>query len=178
MTMRVLVLVMSAMLAGCASGPKYAEIERSIPALQPEMGRIFFYRDSAIGAMIKPEILLNGQVVGEMVPLGFFYVDRAPGTYLASAKTESETTVQVPLEANQTRYVRGSISLGILVGRPNLLLVDGVQGLQDVRELSYVGNVSALAGGSPPAAPASAATGAGDGKLKDLEGLLPAGRSK
>lgn len=172
--MRALFFLMCAALTGCASGPKYAEIERSIPQLQPEMGRIYFYRSSAIGAMIKPDILLNGQIVGEMVPLGFFYVDRAPGTYVATAKTESEASLQIPLEANQTRYVRGAISIGILVGRPQLNLVDGIEGLQEVKELSYVGTVPLAQGAS--AAPAAAS--GGDGKLKDLEGLLPAGRNK
>jgi len=134
------------------------------------MGRIYFYRSSALGAAIKPDILLNGQLVGEMVAHGFFYVDRQPGRYLASAKTEAETTLQIPLEANQTRYVRGYISLGIVVGRPNMELVDANAALQELQDLAYTGS-SALGAASAAGPPAP---GSGGGaSMKDLEGLLP-----
>jgi len=179
---RIALLLLAAALAGCASGPKYSEIKGSIPALNPDQGRIYFYRPSAIGAAIQPNILLNGTVVGEMVPQGFFFVDRSPGSYLASARTESETTVQIPLAANETRYVRGSISLGIFVGRPNLVLVDAKDALIELVDLGYAGTAALQAGpaGAAPAAagqpPASAAapeavTG-GTTQMKDLEGLL------
>ena len=174
--MRIVMLLLAVVLAGCAaSGPKYSEIKNSIPALQPEQGRIFFYRSSSVGFAVQPNILLNGAVVGEMVPQGFFYVDRAPGTYLATARTEAEASVEIPLAANETKYVRGSISLGIFVGRPNLNLVDSKDALIELADLGYVGS-STLHAGSGEAAPAAlapppAAQG-GRAQMKDLEGLL------
>ena len=178
--MRIALLLLAAALAGCASGPKYSEIKGSIPELNPDQGRIYFYRPSAIGAAIQPNILLNGTVVGEMVPQGFFFVDRSPGKYLATARTESEASVQIPLAANETRYVRGSISLGIFVGRPNLNLVDAKDALIELVDLGYAGT-AALRTGSAGAAPAAAGqvsasapepvTGSG-AQMKDLEGLL------
>lgn len=174
--MRTVLLILAAALTGCASGPKYSEIKGSIPELNPEQGRIFFYRPSALGAAIQPNILLNGNVVGEMVPQGFFFVDRSPGTYMATARTESEATLEIQLPANETRYVRGSISLGIFVGRPNLTLVDPPEARIELGDLGYTGNVALRLGpaGAVPAAaapPPSPASG-GSAKLKDLEGLL------
>ena len=169
-----------ALSAGCASGPKYSEIKGSIPDLPPDQGRIYFYRPSSIGAAIQPNILLNGTVVGEMVPRGFFFVDRSPGSYLATARTESEATLQIPLAANETRYVRGSITLGIFVGRPNLVLVDAKDALTELVDLGYAGTATLRAGaaGAAPAAPAQPpasvpepVTG-GTTQMKDLEGLL------
>jgi hypothetical protein len=163
--------------SGCASGPKYSEIKDSIPPLDPEQGRIFFYRPSAIGAAIQPNILVNGSVVGEMVPLGFFYLDRSPGNYVVSASTESEATLQLMLQANQTQYIKGSISLGILVGRPNLTLVEQMNALIEMQDLGYAGStpLQAGGGGGAPAASAAAPPAAGGSKtqLKDLEDLLP-----
>jgi hypothetical protein len=183
MTVR-LVVLLAALLAGCAaSGPKYSEVKGSIPELGAEQGRIYFYRPSAVGAAIQPNILLNGTVVGEMVPQGFFYVDRSPGSYLATARTESEATLQIPLAASETKYVRASISLGILVGRPNLMLVDARDALVELADLGYAGT-AVLRPGSGGAAPAAAAPSTASGaappapvtgggtQMKDLEGLL------
>lgn len=177
MSARLLLILLAAVVSGCASGPKYSEIKNSIPALDPEQGRIFFYRPSAIGAAIQPNILVNGSVVGEMVPLGFFYVDRSPGNYVLSASTEAEATLQLMLQANQTQYVKGSISIGILVGRPNLTLVDQMNALIEMQDLGYSGSAPLQAGaggGAPPAsAAAPPASGGSKTQLKDLEGLLP-----
>jgi hypothetical protein len=174
--LNVLLAALVVALAGCASGPKYAEVKRAIPELDPEMGRIFFYRSSAIGAAIQPNILLNDQVVGEMVPLGFFFVDRRPGVYEAAAKTESEARVRIQLEANQTRFVRGSITLGIMVGRPQLELVDAANAFLEIQDLSYTGASALGAAGTPAASPPAgeAAASQGGSNLRELEGLLPA----
>lgn len=171
--LRMLPLLLSAALVGCASGPKYAEIKNTIPELRPELGRIYFYRSSAMGAAVQPNILLNGQVVGEMVPRGFFYVDRAPGSYVASAKTETETTLKISLEADQTRYVRGSISFGIVVGRPNMELVNASEAMQEIQDLAYAGTSALGTSGTAGTAPPSAGSAADGNSIKDLEGLLP-----
>lgn len=177
---RIVTLLFIALLAGCAAGgPKFSEVKGSLPEIGPEQGRIFFYRPSAVGAAVQPNILLNGIVVGEMVPQGFFYVDRAPGRYLATARTESEASLEIPLAASETKYVRASISLGIFVGRPNLNLVDAKDALVEIADLGYSGTsvlrtspaAGAPAAAAPAAAPPVPATGGGT-QLKDLEGLL------
>jgi len=174
--MRILLLLLAAVAFGCASGPKYAEIKGSIPALQPDLGRIYFYRPSAIGAAVQPNIRLNGDVVGEMKPHGFFFVDRSPGNYVVSAQTESEATLQLALQANRTQYVQGSITIGFFVGRPQLTLVDATNALIELQDLAYIGTVPLRAGsaeepataaGAPPAAQADAPV-----RLDDLKGLL------
>ena len=182
MSVRLFLILITAVISGCASGPKYSEVKNSIPALDPEQGRIFFYRPSVIGAAIQPNILVNGSVVGEMVSKGFFYVDRSPGHYVVSASTESEATLQLMLQASQTQYVKGSISIGILVGRPNLTLVDQMNALSEMQDLGYSGSAPLYAGSGSGAPPPSAAAPPGSGvsgtKLKDLEGLLPATKDK
>jgi len=173
-----------AFLAGCASGPKHSEMRSTIPALNPQLGRIYFYRASTLGAAIQPNFQLNGEVIGEMVPLGFFYVDRYPGSYLLTAKTESSASLQILLAANQTRYVRGYLNMGFFVGRPAIELVEERVALQEMNDLSYVPSLAiSPAGAAPPSAPVSsriplpttqgAPAAAAPASLKDLEGLLP-----
>jgi hypothetical protein len=111
-------IAITAIASGCASGPKYSEVASSMPALKAGEGRIYFFRSgSMMGAAIQPDIKLNGQVVGQSKPGGYFYVDRPAGTYVASASTETEKTASFKLDAGETKYLRSSPSFGLLVGR-------------------------------------------------------------
>ena len=68
-----LLLVALCLLAGCAtSGPKYSEYKTQIPAPSPDVGRIYFYRTSVLGAALRPNVVLNNEVVGEAIASGFF----------------------------------------------------------------------------------------------------------
>ena len=128
------------LLFGCASGPKLAEMQSSMPALNPDQGRIYFYRTSSMmGAAIQPSVLLNGKVVGDSKPGGFFYVDTAPGAQEVSTTTEIEKKLSFTLEPKQTRYVRTSTSFGVLVYRVQPELVDNATGDKELRETSYIG---------------------------------------
>jgi hypothetical protein len=133
-------LAFAALLTACASGPKMAEVESKIPALKANEGRIYVYRSSSMmGAAIQPNVLLNGKVVGESKPGGFFFVTVAPGPMEISTSTEVEKKLTFTLEPGQTRYVRTSIGFGVMVGRVYPELVDPAQGAKEVADTSYIG---------------------------------------
>lgn len=130
------------MLVGCgATGPRYSEIESKLPPLAQEQGRIFFYRSSAFGAAVQPEVRLNGQLVGLSQPNSFFFVDRPAGEYKASAKTESEATLNVKVQPMAVSYVAMGIGFGIMVGRPTFSMVTESQAKSELPGLAYGGNV-------------------------------------
>jgi hypothetical protein len=132
-------LVGAALMTGCASGPKFAEISKTIPAIKAGEGRVYFFRsDSMFGAAIQPEIRLNNEVVGSSKPGGFFYVDRPAGSFSAAASTETEKTLSFTLDAGETKYVRTSPSMGVLVGRVVLQLEEPAKAQAEVEKLSYV----------------------------------------
>ena len=134
------VVLAAAVLAGCASGPKYSEAVSSFPALQPGHGRIWFYRSGIMfGAGIQPDVMLNGTKVGDSVPGGFFFVDRPPGNYEVLLSTEVERKVTFTLEPRQERYVRMTVGLGVVVYRVFPELADPVEGDKEIRDLSYIG---------------------------------------
>ena len=173
-------LTLVAACCGCASsGPRHEEMRDSIPAVEPGTGRIYFYRDSSIvGAAVQPEIRLNGEVVGRSIPGGFFYVDRAPGTHEVTTATEVERGLSFTLEAGETRYVKTSVSMGVLVGRVTPELVEPEQAAGELAGLSYTGDPSRVASPSPPAdGPASPPAGPGPEPrrtdMNDLKDLLP-----
>ncbi len=136
------VQIIGLVLVGCAaSGPKYTEMQSTIPPLNHAMGWIFFYRDaSAFGAAMRAPIYLNGELVGKSEPGGFFYVDRPPGNYEASCSTEVERHVTFTLDSGENAYVETTVSFGVLVGRINPTLVDPAHGNKEIQNLSYIGD--------------------------------------
>jgi hypothetical protein len=119
----ILALCAFTLLAGCATGgARYADV--GAPKLAPDRGRIYFYRSAAIvGVAVQPDIKLNGESVGSAAPGGFFFVDRPRGNYVASSATEVEAKLAFTLAAGETKYVRTSISPGIIVGHMNFELI-------------------------------------------------------
>lgn len=126
-------------LVGCASGPTFTQLQSSTPAVSSDKGRIYIYRSSPLGAAIQPSILLDGEVVGSAVPLGYFYVDRTAGSYKISTSTEVDRTVSFTLAAGQTRYVRIEPSFGFFVGHLSPVLVEEPQGKDEIKDLHFIG---------------------------------------
>jgi hypothetical protein len=130
--------VVALMAAGCASGPGYKEMAASIPTVSADHGRIYFFRSNLmIGAAIQPQIKLNGESVGQSKPGGFFYLDEPAGQYTVSTETETEKTVSFVLDAGETKYVRTSASLGVLVYRIVPSLEDSDTAMKDIEGLKY-----------------------------------------
>ncbi|MBV8665929.1 MAG: DUF2846 domain-containing protein [Burkholderiaceae bacterium] len=134
-------IVIGVALTGCAaSGPKYKEMEKSVPSLQANQGRVFFLReDTFVGGGLRPDIKFDDAVVGVSKPGGFFYIDAAPGPHKVSTATEMENKLTFVLDAGETKYVKTSVSMGILVGHvvPELISVNDAEKV--LPDLSYIG---------------------------------------
>ncbi|WP_374349258.1 DUF2846 domain-containing protein [Chitinimonas sp.] len=143
---KIVILACLSILAGCAAtGPKMAAIKSSIPAISADQGRIFFYRpDSFVGGAIRPEIRLDEQAVGNSVPGGFFFVDRAPGEHEVAVSTEVTRNTKLYLAPGQKRYIRTAVSMGLLVGRVTPEEVDAAQAESELQSLSYTGSPALL----------------------------------
>jgi hypothetical protein len=132
-----LIILATLMVTGCASGPKYAEMKSSIPALQASQGRVFVYRDSSFGAAITPNVAINGNVVGVSRANGFFFTDLPAGNYKLSAATEVERSLSFTLAAGEKKYVRASMSFGFVAGRINFDLINEAAGEAALVDLAY-----------------------------------------
>lgn len=129
-------------LSGCASGAKYQQVADAMGTVKPGEGRIVFFRSSSMfGAAVQPDIRLNDVVVGTSKPGGFFYVDRPTGSYMAAAATETEKTASFVLAAGETKYLRTSPALGLLVGRVVVELETPEKALAELPSLSYTGDI-------------------------------------
>lgn len=134
-----LVLLLSFGLTGCAAkGLKFSEFSSQMPDLSPEMGRIYFYRVTVMGAAVQPSVKINDEVIGKAVPKGFFYVDKEPGNYEIMTSTEVKRKLSLTLDAGQTRYVRLGISIGFFVGHVYPELVDSDVGAEEIQKCKHI----------------------------------------
>ena len=131
-------VLIALLLSGCATGAKYSMVASTFPSLAAQKGRIYFYRPSAMGAAVQPDIKLNGEKVGTAKPHGFYFIDRDPGNYEVTAATETEKKLTFVLEPSQERYVRLKIQMGVFVGRIVPELVDKQEAEGELKDLSYI----------------------------------------
>ncbi len=130
-------------LTGCASGVKYKDMASSIAPLQPDQGRIYFFRsNSMVGAAIQPNVMLDSKAVGESKPGGFFYIDTNPGGHLVSTTTEVKNELTLVLDPGETKYVKTSTSLGLFVGHVTPELISPEEAKPALQDLSYTGDVA------------------------------------
>lgn len=182
------------LLAGCAAtGPRFIEVQGSLPELREGEGRVFFFRENkGMGAGVRPDVRLNGEVVGAPQPGSFFFVDRPAGHYTAQARTEAESSVSFELAAGESVYVSLQIGMGLLVGRPQLMVHPAAMGEAALPQLAYIGSIplvpgqphpvtgGAVRGGTQTPTPQGpgpapqAATRRSPVTMDDLRGLLPA----
>lgn len=137
---KLLILSGTIALTGCASGIKHKDMVASIPTMQSDVGRIYFYRSASLfGAAIQPAIKLDGAPVGDSRPGGFFYVDRAAGNHEVLCTTEVEKKLTFTLEKGEVKYVKTSIGLGLIAGRIFPELVSAAEAEKELPELSFTG---------------------------------------
>src|SRR5213076_578065 len=121
------------LLASCASPRGIDEPPLQIPALKPGHGRVYFTRPGELtGSAVQPEIRMNNEVVGRSVPGGFSYVDRPPGQYAVTTATEIENAVTFRFAAGETKYIKTSVTPGIIVGHVTPTLEFPEQGQSDI----------------------------------------------
>ena len=66
-------------------------------------------------------------------------MDRPAGNYVASASTETEKSASFVLESGETKYVRTSPAIGLLVGRVIVELETAEKAKAELASLSYTG---------------------------------------
>lgn len=88
----------------------------------PATGRIVFFRPKKFaGAGVVFKVREGDAVLGKLSSGSFFAVDVPAGTHEYYAKSEGkDDTLTMEIEAGETYYVSGSISMGMFAGQGNL----------------------------------------------------------
>jgi len=125
------------LIASCASGPTYDELKSTIPDLSPDSGRIYIYRVAMQGYLVQPDVMLNGEKIGEVRAQGFFYVDRPAGNYDIMISDEADRKLSFTLENNQIKYVSIGLASGLFEGHFYPKLVEEQEGLEGLKFCKY-----------------------------------------
>ena len=120
--MRKLMLLLAAATALTATpalaGDKAAVV---IPAPAAGTGQVVFFRPGKfVGSAIRCTVREDGKMLGRAGNGHYFIVSAAPGAHRYTTKTEATDTLNVEVEPDETTYVKCSIGMGVVAGRPNL----------------------------------------------------------
>jgi hypothetical protein len=113
-------LALSSSAAFAAGDKSEAAVAIALPKPAAGKGQVIFYRPSSMGFAIKCTVRENGAMVGRVGAKRYHAIEVEPGLHNFTAKTEKTDTVAVQVEPDETSYVKCGISMGVMVGRPNL----------------------------------------------------------
>src|SRR4051812_22312017 len=104
-----------------AEAPKVAPVIAAPPA---GMGQVVFYRPSAMGGLVSCRVNEADKVVNRLHPGHYFIETATPGVHEYSVHSEAKDVLRVNVEEGETQYARCNITMGFMVGRPNLSTQD------------------------------------------------------
>ena len=72
------------------------------------------------GAAVKYKVREGETELGKLGSGTYFVASVAPGTHQYTVHSEAKDVLTLEVEAGETYYVQGSITMGFMAGRPNL----------------------------------------------------------
>jgi hypothetical protein len=91
------------------------------PAPSGDVGTVVFFRDSKfVGSMVGFKVREGEQELGKLSNGSYFTVQLPAGAHAFTVHSEAKDVLNLEIERGETYYVQGSISMGVMVGRPNL----------------------------------------------------------
>ena len=104
-----------------APAPAPAAGDSLIGAPSEGMGQIVFFREKKFaGAAVKYKVREGETELGKLSSGTYFVASVAPGTHQYTVHSEAKDVLTLEVEAGETYYVLGSITMGFMAGRPNL----------------------------------------------------------
>lgn len=88
---------------------------------QDGKGQIVFFRPSKFaGAAVGFKVREGSTELGKLRSGKYFVASVDPGTHEYTVHSESKDLLTMEVEAGETYYVQGTLTMGLMVGRPNL----------------------------------------------------------
>lgn len=128
---------------GCASLEKPFE---PVPPVPQDKALVYIYRQpSFIGGGVYYTVNAGKQPLRKLYNGGYFPFVADPGEVELWAETESRSSVTLDLKPGETKYVKGTVGIGFIVGRPTLSVVDAAVGAVEIKECKLVPEEKAAA---------------------------------
>jgi hypothetical protein len=109
------------------------------PPPAPGEGRIYLYRNEAVGFGNKPHIFIDGRDTGIRATPGDYYcLNRPAGAYkIATSMSDEDDAVVAHVEAGKSVYVRFVVSADLIFGDVEPVVLDAYQAAREVGYLQY-----------------------------------------
>ena len=92
-----------------------------IPAPAAGKGQVVFFREKKfVGAAMSYKVREGEAELGKLSNGSYLVLEVEPGTHQYHMQGETKDVLTLEVEAGETYYVQGGISMGVLAGRPNL----------------------------------------------------------
>lgn len=131
-----LALLVLALVSGCASlGPVYQNVEM----VPQDKGLVYIYRPSSfVGGGVSYDVKVGETPVTTLYNGGYYPYFSDPGEIEFWAKTESKSAVTLDVKVGETYFVKGTVGVGFLVGRPHLSVVPNETGSQEIVDCKLI----------------------------------------
>jgi hypothetical protein len=129
----VLLVVMISLIGGCAStGPSF----KGITDVPQGKGLVYVYRPSMgfVGSILSFDVYAGADNIGHLYPGGYLSYFANPGELEIWAKTESKSSVTIDVKAGEIQYVKANVTVGVIVGRPLLNVVEPMIGQKQIAD--------------------------------------------
>ncbi len=123
--------------SGCASVPMASkEDDAAAKKFQApaDQGRIYVYRNEAMGGAVKIPITLDGKLMGSTGKNTFFVFDVSPGSHEVGCIGETPGKVTVDLKGGEAAYVWQEMKMGMWAASCAMHNVDEQTGQKGVSE--------------------------------------------
>lgn len=125
MNCKFLAVTAVAMLTATSSSAADRVAGRQAPAVLPApaegQGQVLFWRSGAMyGSVMGCGVNIGTERISSLGAGHYFIMPLAPGSYQFNAKSEAKDVLDIAVKAGETSYVKCTIKMGIMVGRPNL----------------------------------------------------------
>ncbi len=122
--------------AMAASGGQAPDV---LPAPPAGHGQIVFWRPGTIvGAALGCGVNLGTERISALGRGKYFMLNLAPGAYEFNAKSEAKDTLNLEVETGEVYFVKCTIRMGIMAGRPNLAPSNLAEFAAKKADLKYV----------------------------------------
>lgn len=106
---------------------------------EPGMAQVVFFRASKFaGAAIKVSVFEGDKPLGVLKSGRYFVVSVAPGTHTYSVDGKGKDPLNLEVEAGETYYVNGSISMGFMKGNANLSPSDAAAYQAELKDMRRI----------------------------------------
>lgn len=104
-----------------AAAPAAEALPNGIAAPPEGKGQIVFFRESKfVGGAISYKVREGEAELGKLSNGSYFVYVAEPGAHAYTVHSEAKDVLNLEVEAGETYFVSGGVSMGVFAGRPNL----------------------------------------------------------